>query len=145
MNELLQQRIQAVQIGRNTTFAQMEQKKSLRDELESELERFLANGGVVTALKGTEFKERPPRVIHGEDAVYASRQEFLRILRWTQDDYAAQRRTALSLVTGIELKRVRSVITTNARGAKMHKQEYKAFKAAMPIIEEMERNNEKAQ
>ena len=144
MNELLQQRIQAVQIGRNTTFAQMEQKKSLRDELESELERFLANGGVV-ALKGTEFKERPPRVVHGEGSIYASRQEFLRILRWTQDDYAAQRRTALSLVTGIELKRVRSVITTNARGAKMHKQEYKAFKAAMPIIEEMERNNEKAQ
>ena len=57
MNELLQQRIEAVQIGRNTTFAQMEQKKSLRDELESELERFLANGGVVTALKGAEFKE----------------------------------------------------------------------------------------
>ena len=145
MNELLQQRIEAVQIGRHNTFIAMEQKKSLRDELESELERFLANGGVVTTLKGTEFKERPPRVVHGEGSIYASRQEFLRILRWTQDDYAAQRRTTLSVVTGIALKRVRSVITTNARGAKMHKQEYEAFKAAMPIIEEMERNNEKAQ
>lgn len=50
MNELLQQRIQAVQIGRNTTFAQMEQKKSLRDQLDSQLEAFLSNGGVIEQL-----------------------------------------------------------------------------------------------
>ena len=50
MNELLQQRIIAVQAGRNTTFAAMEQKKSLRDELETELERFLAKGGMVEQL-----------------------------------------------------------------------------------------------
>ncbi|EOR06694.1 hypothetical protein [Acinetobacter tandoii] len=50
MNELLQQRIQAVQIGRNTTFAQMEQKKSLRDELDSQLEAFLSNGGAIEQL-----------------------------------------------------------------------------------------------
>ena len=50
MNELLQQRIQAVQIGRNTTFAQMEQKKSLRDELDSQPEAFLKNGGAVEQL-----------------------------------------------------------------------------------------------
>ena len=50
MNELLQQRIQAVQIGRNTTFAQMEQKKSLRDQLDSQLEAFLSNGGAIEQL-----------------------------------------------------------------------------------------------
>ena len=50
MNELLQQRIQAVQSGRNTTFAQMEQKKSLRDQLDSQLEAFLSNGGVIEQL-----------------------------------------------------------------------------------------------
>lgn len=50
MNELLQQRIIAVQAGRNTTFAAMEQKKSLRDELETELERFLAKGGMAEQL-----------------------------------------------------------------------------------------------
>ena len=50
MNELLQQRIQAVQIGRNTTFAQMEQKKSLQDELDSQLEAFLSNGGAIEQL-----------------------------------------------------------------------------------------------
>lgn len=50
MNELIQQRIEAVQIGRHNTFIAMEQKKSLRDELDSQLEAFLSNGGAIDQL-----------------------------------------------------------------------------------------------
>ena len=50
MNELLQQRIESVQAGRNITHAQIEQKKSLRDKLDSQLEAFLKNGGAVEQL-----------------------------------------------------------------------------------------------
>ena len=41
MNELLQQRIESVQAGRNTTHAQLEAKRSLRERLEREIEAFL--------------------------------------------------------------------------------------------------------
>lgn len=50
MNEILQQRIESVQAGKNITHAQIEQKKSLRDQLDSQLEAFLKNGGAVEQL-----------------------------------------------------------------------------------------------
>lgn len=50
MNELLQQRIESVQAGRNTTHAQLEAKRSLREQLDSDLEAFLKNGGAVEQL-----------------------------------------------------------------------------------------------
>ena len=50
MNEILQQRIESVQAGKNITHAQIEQKKSLRDELDSQLEAFLSNGGTIEQL-----------------------------------------------------------------------------------------------
>ena len=50
MNELLQQRIESVQAGRNITHAQIEAKRSLREQLDSDLEAFLKNGGKVETL-----------------------------------------------------------------------------------------------
>lgn len=50
MNELLQQRIESVQAGRNITHAQLEAKRSLREKLNSDLEAFLKNGGAVEQL-----------------------------------------------------------------------------------------------
>ncbi len=47
MNEILQQRIESVQAGKNITHAQMEAKRSLREQLDSDLEAFLKNGGKV--------------------------------------------------------------------------------------------------
>ena len=59
MNELLQQRIESVQAGRNTTHAQIEAKRSLRDRLERDLEDFLASGGKTQVLPVgfTHFKD----------------------------------------------------------------------------------------
>lgn len=50
MNELLQQRIESVQAGRNTTHAHLEAKRSLREQLDGDLETFLKNGGTVEQL-----------------------------------------------------------------------------------------------
>ena len=50
MNEILQQRIESVQAGKNITHAQMEAKRSLREQLDSDLEAFLKNGGAVEQL-----------------------------------------------------------------------------------------------
>ena len=50
MNEILQQRIESVQAGRNTTHAQIEAKRSLREQLDSDLDAFLKNGGAVEQL-----------------------------------------------------------------------------------------------
>ena len=51
MNEILQQRIEFVQAGRNTTHAQIKAKRNLREELETEMEKYLARGGKVESLK----------------------------------------------------------------------------------------------
>ena len=43
MNEILQQRIESVQAGKNITHAQIEAKRSLREQLERGVEAFLKN------------------------------------------------------------------------------------------------------
>lgn len=50
MNEILQQRIESVQAGKNITHAQIEAKRSLREQLDSDLDAFLKNGGKVETL-----------------------------------------------------------------------------------------------
>ena len=50
MNEILQQRIESVQAGKNITHAQIEAKRSLREQLERGVEAFLKNGGTVEQL-----------------------------------------------------------------------------------------------
>ena len=50
MNEIFQQRIESVQAGKNITHAQIEAKRSLREQLDSDLEAFLKNGGKVETL-----------------------------------------------------------------------------------------------
>lgn len=50
MNEIFQQRIESVQAGKNITHAQIEAKRSLREQLDSDLEAFFANGGQIQAL-----------------------------------------------------------------------------------------------
>ena len=57
MNEILQQRIESVQAGKNITHAQIEAKRSLREQLDGDLEAFLKNGGAVEQL---------PRGLSGE-------------------------------------------------------------------------------
>ena len=59
MNENLQQRIESVQAGKNITHAQIEAKRSLREQLERDVENFLAGGGEtqVLPISFTHFKD----------------------------------------------------------------------------------------
>ena len=59
MNEILQQRIESVQVGKNITHAQLEAKRSLREQLDSDLEAFLKSGGKTQVLPTgfTHFKD----------------------------------------------------------------------------------------
>ena len=59
MNEILQQRIESVQAGKNITHAQIEAKRSLREQLERDVENFLAEGGETQVLPigFTHFKD----------------------------------------------------------------------------------------
>ena len=59
MNEILQQRIKSVQAGKNITHAQIEAKRSLREQLERDVENFLARGGETQVLPigFTHFKD----------------------------------------------------------------------------------------
>ena len=50
MNEILQQRIASVQVGKNITHAQIMAKQNLREQLERDLEEFLASGSEVKVL-----------------------------------------------------------------------------------------------
>lgn len=50
MNEVFQQRIESVQLGKNITHAQIEAKRSLREQQDRDLEEFLANGGQIQVL-----------------------------------------------------------------------------------------------
>ena len=50
MNEILEQRISSVQLGKNITHAQIEAKRSLREQLDRDLEEFLAKGSEVKVL-----------------------------------------------------------------------------------------------
>ena len=50
MNEILEQRISSVQIGKNITHAQIQAKRSLREQQDRDLEEFLAKGGEIKVL-----------------------------------------------------------------------------------------------
>lgn len=65
MNEILQQRIESVQAGRNITHAQSVAKRNLRKELETEMEKFLARGGEIK-----QAETRVYQVKHGTNTQY---------------------------------------------------------------------------
>ena len=139
MSEILQQRIEFVQAGRNTTHAQIEAKRNLREELETEMEKYLARGGKVESLKGTEFVPRPPRKqtkIKG----HASKSQVVKIRNWVNAvSTTPTRREQLSRTTGIHINRVRSLLAPPAtHGARMTQSEFSLFMEAIPFIERRE-------
>ena len=67
MNEILNQRIQAVQIGKDITYAQLIAKRNLREELETEMEKYLARGGQIK-----QAEQKPYEAKHGTNAQYTN-------------------------------------------------------------------------
>lgn len=55
-NELFNQCIQSIQHGKNITHAQIAAKRQLREELEAEMEKFLAKGGEIEKLDRSQYQ-----------------------------------------------------------------------------------------
>lgn len=68
MNEILNQRIQSVQAGKDITHAQIVAKRNLREELDTALTEYLANGGVIKQAQNQQFQ-----VKHGTNDQYTKR------------------------------------------------------------------------
>lgn len=68
MNEILNQRIQSIQAGKDITHAQIIAKRNLREELDVALMEYLANGGEINKLKINNFKLSMAQVINTRNA-----------------------------------------------------------------------------
>ena len=83
--------VRAESAARKST-AVLAEKEKLRNEIESELEKFLANGGQITTLKGTEIKPLPPRSI-AEESHFITRSQFNSLFEWCKKRKSAQIKT----------------------------------------------------
>ena len=139
MNEIIQQGIESVQAGKDITYAQLIAKRNLREDLETEMEKYLARGGSVKTLKGTEFVPRPPRK-QTKVKGHASKSQVVKIRNWVNAvSTTPTRREQLSRTTGIHINRVRSLLAPPAtHGARMTQSEFSLFMEAIPFIERRE-------
>ena len=112
-------------------------KEKLRNELESGIEKFLANGGQITTLKGTEIKPLPPRST-AESNNYASVMQVGALIDWCKKGHPRRsRRLAIVERTGLHKGRVLSCLAPNSTN-KLTKREYMQIKAVLQDIEDAE-------
>ena len=113
------------------------QKNNLREQPDTELAEFLAKGGEIKQLEGTEIKPLPPRSV-SESPGFASPIEMNRLIRWCQSGKLSRpRRQAISEHTGIDLRRIRSCLHAG-KSARLTKHEYARIKAVLKDIENAE-------
>ena len=58
--EIFNERITAAQGAKHVTHANSAAKKSLREQLENDVEKFLRQGGSINTLSGIDFKPKQP-------------------------------------------------------------------------------------
>lgn len=113
------------------------QKQGESELLNNEIEKFLANGGQIAKLKGTEIKQRPPRSTVESDR-YASVIQVSALINWCNDGrFVRSRRKAIIERTGLNESRVLQCLIPSGR-AMLTKGEYKQIKAVLRDIEESE-------
>ena len=128
--------VKAKSAARKSTAVLIE-KENLRNELESELEKFLANGVEIKQLKGTEFKSLPPRSI-AEESRFITRSQFNSLFEWCKKGNPRRsRRSAIAERTGLSKSRVFACLTPNSRD-QLTKREYAQIKAVLQDIENEE-------
>ena len=128
--------VKAESAARKSTAVLIE-KENLRNELESELEKFLANGGRITTLKGTEIKPLPPRST-AEKSHFITRSQFNSLYEWCKKGNPRRsRRSAIAERTGLSKSRVFACLTPNSTN-QLTKREYAQIKAVLKDIEDAE-------
>ena len=113
------------------------QKQAESEALENQIKQFVANGGEITTVKGTEIKQRPPRSTVESDS-YASAIQMSALINWCNDGrFVRSRRKAIVERTGLSEQRILQCLIPNDR-AMLTKGEYKQIKAVLRDIEESE-------
>ena len=113
------------------------QKQAESELLNNELEKFLAKGGEITNLKGTEIKQRPPRSTVESDC-YASAIQVSALIKWCNEGrFVRSRRKAIVERTGLNKGRVLQCLTPSS-SSKLTKREYAQIKAVLKDIENAE-------
>ena len=128
--------VKAESAARKSTAVLIE-KENLRNELESGIEKFLANGGQITTLKGTEIKPLPPRSI-AEESRFITRSQFNSLFEWCKKGNPRRsRRSAIAERTGLSKSRVFACLTPSSTN-QLTKREYAQIKAVLQDIENAE-------
>ena len=128
--------VRAESAARKST-AVLAAKENLRNEIESGIERFLANGGQITTLKGTEIKPLPPRST-AESNNYASVMQVGALIDWCNKSHPRRsRRLAIVERTGLHKGKVLQCLTPNS-SAQLTRYEYAQIKAVLKDIEDAE-------
>lgn len=128
--------VRAESAARKST-AVLAEKEKLRNEIESGIEKFLANGGQITTLKGTEIKPLPPRSI-AESSNYIGKTQIGALIDWCKKGHPRRsRRLAIVERTGLNKGRVLQCLTPNS-SAQLTRCEYMQIKAVLKDIEEAE-------
>lgn len=104
---------------------------------QKQVEQFVANGGEIAKIKGTEIKQRPPRSMVESDS-YASAIQVSALINWCNNGrFVRSRRKAIAERTGLSEQRIFQCLIPNDR-ARLTKGEYKQIKAVLRDIEESE-------
>ena len=128
--------VKAESAARKSTAVLIE-KENLRNELESGIEKFLANGGQITTLKGTEIKPLPPRSIAESDN-FSSVMQVGALIDWCKKGHPRRsRRLAIAERTGLSKSRVFACLTPSSTNH-LTKREYAQIKAVLKDIEDAE-------
>lgn len=112
-------------------------KQKQREELQTEVEKFLKQGGKVKKLKAAGFVPRPVRKKLAEKEKNASLIETSKIRKWVNaGGYNSGRRAQLADATQISLNRIRSLLSpATVHGAKMTHNEFLLFSKAILKLE----------
>ncbi len=128
--------VRAESAARKST-AVLAEKEKLRNEIQSGIEEFLANGGENKQLKGTEIKPLPPRSI-AEESHFITRSQFNSLFEWCKKGNPRRsRRSAIAERTGLSKSMVFACLTPNSTN-QLTKREYAQIKAVLKDIEDAE-------
>lgn len=110
------------------------------------IDTYKENGITINVLKGCDFVPRPVRKEPKNKGLHASKSQVKEIRDWVNaGGYLAGRRTQLSNVTRIDIRRVRSLLAPPAtHSSRMTQSEFALFSDAIAFIERREAQGEAA-
>lgn len=106
------------------------------------IDSYIENGVKITVLEGTKFVPKPKRsVVEEPKDHFANSYQLSKLLQWCNSGNCKMpRRTTLSELSGIPLKRIRGYISPS-RQIKLRLFDYKLLMSLRDQVEQLEREN----